>query len=146
MPLSPPVARKLMHTREIRCTGHRREDGLWDIEGCIIDTKTYGFSNHHRGTVDAGEPVHEMWVRLTIDENMVVHEAEASTEASPFAMCGDVTPRVAELKGLRIARGWTRKVRKILGKTLGCTHITQLLLGPLATTAFQTIRLHPHPH
>lgn len=139
MPLSQPAARKNIHTRRIECTGYEREDGLWDIEGRIVDTKSYTFDNLDRGTVAAGLPVHDMWVRLTLTKDLEVVEAEATTEASPFKICPAITGRVALLKGLTVSRGWTEAVRKVLGKTLGCTHITHLLIGPLAATAYQTI-------
>ena len=139
MPLSAPVKRRHYHTREVRCLGFEREDGLWDIEGRITDTKTYSFENHDRGTVGSGAAVHDMLVRLTIDDGLVVHEAEATTESSPFAICPNVTASISELKGLKIGAGWTKAVHERIGRTAGCTHIVQLVTGPLATTAFQTI-------
>ena len=42
------------------------------------------------------------------------------------------------LVGLRIKSGWTQKVKELLGGVEGCTHLVELL-GPVATTAFQTI-------
>ena len=63
MPLSPPQPREHMHTRDITCTGYRRADGLWDIEGHLTDTKTYAFTNDERGEVPPGVPVHEMRIR-----------------------------------------------------------------------------------
>ncbi len=139
MPLSAPVKRKHRHTREIRCFGYERDDGLWDIEGRIIDIKTYSFENKDRGTIASGEPVHEMWIRLTVDDNLVVRKAEASTEASPFNICPMITSGVASLKGERIAPGWSKAVHRAIGGVKGCTHINQMLLGPVATTAYQTI-------
>ena len=138
MPLSAPTNRELIHQREVNCRGYRREDGLWDIEGRLVDTKTYSFENRHRGEVRAGEPVHEMWLRVTIDEDMNVHAAEASTDYAPYAMCPDITPNFAALAGLRIGPGWMIEVRKRVGGVLGCTHLVELL-GPLATTAYQTL-------
>ena len=41
MPLSAPAPRHFMHNRAIECRGYQREDGLWDIEGHLVDTKTY---------------------------------------------------------------------------------------------------------
>ena len=38
MSVSPSVSRKQLHTREIKCIGYERDDGLWDIEGRITDT------------------------------------------------------------------------------------------------------------
>ena len=141
MPLSKPTERKLIHTREIRCHGYQRDDGLWDIEGRITDTKTYSFSNDDRGSINAGDPLHDMLIRLTIDQDMLIHEAEASTEASPFSLCGNVTPNFAELKGLKISVGWRRAVQEKMGRALGCTHLVDMLLGPMAVTAFQTLSL-----
>lgn len=138
MPLNQPTARSLVHQREITCKGYRRDDGLWDIEGHLVDTKTYAFKNQFRGEVQPGEPVHEMWLRLTIDQSLNVQAAEASTEYAPYAMCPDITPNFQRLAGLRIGPGWMREVRQRVGGVLGCTHLVELL-GPMATTAYQTL-------
>lgn len=138
MPLSQPASRKHLHTRTVVCHGYRRDDGLWDIEGHLVDIKTYDFDNHHRGEVRAGEPVHEMWLRLSIDDDMAIRHAEAATEHAPYAMCPDITPRFALLEGLRIGPGFHREVHKRLGGVKGCTHLVELL-RPLATAAYQTL-------
>ncbi len=137
MPLSPAAAREHLHTRRIECRGYRREDGLWDIEGQMTDVKAYAFHNSWRGEIAGGEPVHDMWLRLTIDDDMLIHQAEAATEAGPFPICADITPAFAALKGERIKPGFQRRARQLLGGVKGCTHLVELLV-PLATTAFQT--------
>ncbi|MCP3688848.1 MAG: DUF2889 domain-containing protein, partial [Gammaproteobacteria bacterium] len=38
----------------------------------------------------------------------------------------------------QIAPGWTSKSKAAMGSNLGCTHLTELL-GPVATTAIQTM-------
>jgi hypothetical protein len=138
MPLSTPAEREPIHIRRIECRGYRRKDGMWDIEGHLVDTKSYGFDNEWRGRVEAGEPVHDMWLRLTIDDEFKVQAVEAVTESSPFRVCPDITVGFAALKGLSIAKGWRRAVAERLGGVHGCTHLVELL-GPLGTTAFQTI-------
>lgn len=138
MPLSPPAARKEAHLRAIAIRGYERADGLWDIEGHLVDTKTYGFDNRDRGRVEPGVPVHEMWLRVTIDADMLIQDAEASTDFGPYKMCADITPNFAKLKGIRIGPGWRRQVRDVVGGVKGCTHLVELL-GPIATTAYQTI-------
>lgn len=138
MPLTPPAARERLHDRHVHCAGYRREDGLWDIEGHLVDTKTYGFANRHRGRVEAGEPVHQMWLRITVDDDLVIREAEAFTEHAPYLICPDITPSFSRLAGLRIGPGFRRKVAQRLGGVQGCTHLVELL-GPMATTAFQTL-------
>ncbi len=138
MPLPTPAPREPLHVRRVECRGFRREDGLWDIEGHLVDTKTYAFSNRDRGEILPGEPLHEMWIRLTIDDQLTVKGVEAVTDAGPFHICGDIASAFKKLEGLSIGPGWKKKVKDLLGGTAGCTHIVELL-GPVATTAFQTM-------
>ncbi|MGE4481953.1 3-hydroxyacyl-CoA dehydrogenase NAD-binding domain-containing protein [Acidocella sp.] len=139
MGLSPPAPRAPMHRRVISCEGFRRADGLWDIEGRLTDTKAYRVENAWRGRLEPGEPLHDMQIRLTLDEDMLILRAEAATLSSPFALCGDVAPDFAGLAGLRIGRGWMREARQRVGGVAGCTHLVEML-PVLATTAFQTMR------
>ncbi|PIW30647.1 MAG: hypothetical protein COW30_01745 [Rhodospirillales bacterium CG15_BIG_FIL_POST_REV_8_21_14_020_66_15] len=139
MALSKPAPRKHIHTRDIKCMGFERDDGLWDIEGRLTDTKTYSFENHDRGGIAAGEPIHDMLIRLTLTGDMVVEAAEAYTESSPFSLCGEVTDAFSRLVGLKIGPGWRKAVEEVMGGVHGCTHLRDLLMGPIAVTAFQTI-------
>lgn len=139
MALSRPARREHIHSRDIRCRGFRREDGLWDIEATLEDTKTYSFANQDRGGIAAGEPIHRMHLRLTISDDLEVRAAEAATEAGPFDLCGAITPKFTSLIGLRIGPGWRKAVLDRMGGVKGCTHLTELLLGPLTATAMQTL-------
>jgi hypothetical protein len=138
MPLSPPAGRQHLHTRRVTCQGFFRDDGLWDIEGRITDTKTYEHPNEWRGPLGPGEFVHDMSIRLTLDHKFTIVDVEAVTDKSPYAICGEVAPDFKKLIGLRIGGGFHRQARERLGGVHGCTHIVELL-GPVATTAFQTV-------
>jgi hypothetical protein len=138
MPLSPPVGRQHLHTRRVTCQGFFREDGLWDVEGRITDTKSYEHANEWRGPLKPGEFVHDMSIRLTFDHKFTIVDVEAVTDSSPYRICGEVAPDFRKLIGLRIGSGFHRAVRERLGGVHGCTHIVELL-GPVATTAFQTV-------
>jgi hypothetical protein len=138
MPLSPAVDRQHLHTRQIECRGFYRADGLWDIEGHITDVKTYGQTYEWRGDLQAGDPVHEMWIRLTLDDKLTIHAVEAVTDNSPYRVCPDITPNFQRLVGLSLTSGFRRRVREVLGGVHGCVHLVELL-GPVATVAFQTI-------
>ena len=138
MPLSAPQPREHIHTRDITCTGYRRADGLWDIEGRLVDTKTYAFNNNERGDIPPGVPVHEMWIRLTVTDALEIKDVEVTTDHSPFAVCRDIAPNFQRLVGLRIGPGWRKRALDRVGGVEGCTHIVELL-APVATTAFQTI-------
>ncbi len=138
MPLPTPAARERLHTRTVECQGFRRDDGLWDIDAQLVDTKSYPFPNRFRGEIQAGEPLHNLFLRLTVDDHFVVREIAVSTDDAPFAVCPDILPNFQRLVGLQITNGWTRAIRERLGGVEGCTHLVELL-GPVATTAFQTI-------
>jgi hypothetical protein len=137
--LTNPVSRELAHTRVVTCHGYRRDDDLWDIEGRIVDTKPYRFRNRDRGGwIEADEALHDMSIRLTVTLDLEVVEVDAIIDESPHHYCKSVMEMAANLVGLRIAPGWTSTSRRAMGANLGCTHLTELL-GPVATTAIQTI-------
>ena len=138
MPLSLPQERELLHSRDIVLRGYQRADGLYDIEAQLTDAKTYGFGNHDRGYVGAGEPIHGMWLRLTVDEQRNILACEAAMDHTPYSICPTAAPNFARLAGLRIKPGFLKEAAKRIGGTAGCTHLRELL-QQVATTAYQTI-------
>ncbi|MGG5817228.1 DUF2889 domain-containing protein [Falsiroseomonas sp. HW251] len=138
MPLTSPAPRRKLHRRLIEMNGYHRDDGLFDIEAWLEDTKTYGFDNQDRGRIEAGEPLHGMWLRLTVGEDMVIRSCEASSDFTPFAICPRAAPNFAALAGVPIGPGFSRAVRERVGGAVGCTHLRELL-AQMATVAFQTI-------
>jgi len=138
MPLSHPVDRELQHLRDIALKGYHRADGLFDIEAHLVDTKTYGFPSDYRGQLNAGEPLHGMWVRMTIDSEMNVISCEAASDFTPYSVCPGAAPAFAGLAGLKIGPGFNRAVNERVGGTKGCTHLREVL-AQMATVAFQTL-------
>lgn len=138
MPLSPSQDRELLHSRDIVLRGYRRTDGLYDIEAQLTDTKSYGFASHDRGYVQAGEPIHGMWLRLTIDTERRIVSCEAASDYTPYAICPGAAPNFARLEGLQIKPGFLKEAFKRVGGVVGCTHLRELL-QQVATTAYQTI-------
>jgi len=138
MPLPPPAPRTHQHIRTITLNGYQRDDGWVDVEAHLLDQKTYSFDSDLRGHVEALTPLHDMWLRLTIDESMSVREVAASIDASPHAICPAIVASFQKLKGEKVKAGWNQRVRQLFGGIAGCTHLMELL-GPLATVAYQTI-------
>ncbi|MEO8103993.1 MAG: DUF2889 domain-containing protein [Betaproteobacteria bacterium] len=139
MPLPlPAVPRQPLHHRSISMRGYRRDDGLFDIEGHLHDTKDIDFKVAS-GMRYAGDSIHSMWLRITLDMTLTIVAVDASTDAMPYpGHCNQITPDYKKLIGLAIRPGFTNLVRSRLGGIHGCTHITELV-SSLATTAFQTI-------
>jgi hypothetical protein len=138
MPLTPSAPREPLHTRLIEINGYRRADGLFDIEGRLRDTKPYGFPNQDRGYVAANEPIHDLWMRMTVSETMEIVACEAASDLTPYAVCPKAAPNFAALTGLHIRPGFLREATNRVRGTLGCTHLREML-QQMATTAFQTI-------
>ena len=84
MPLSAPAApRKRLHSRRVTYEGWQRDDGLFDIEGHLVDVKDHDTALLS-GMRPAGEPVHDMWVRVTIDDAFTVTDIEAKSDRVPY--------------------------------------------------------------
>lgn len=136
--LSAPAPRRLIHARNVRTRGFLRDDGLWDLEGELVDEKTYTYADRERGPLPAGSPMHHMRARLTVDHHLVVHQAEIDMPAIPFSLCAGAAEPAKELVGRSLGRGFGRAIEEAMGRTSGCTHVRYLILA-LANTAYQTI-------
>lgn len=131
-PLHVPLSRSLqprepVHTRSVRFDAYRRADALWDLEAHLTDTRT--FDTHlESGVRPAGAPVHDMWLRLTVDEELNVLDAEASTDSMPYpGFCQTITPEYRKLIGLNLLRGFRLRTTELFGRIQGCTHLTEML-------------------
>ena len=138
MPLPKPAPRQHMHTRQIQCAGFKRDDDLWDIEATLTDTKSYAFENHDRGEIEAGKPVHLMHLRVTLNLDLVIQDIASSSDYTPFRLCKKAEKAMQSLVGLQIGSGWMKEARKRVPFSVSCTHLFELL-GPVATTAYQTM-------
>ncbi len=137
MPLTAPTQRKKVHAREVKCEVFERDDGLWDVEGHMTDIKPFDWPNRDRGgIIPAGEPLHGMSLRLTMDLDFKIHAVEAVIDYAPHQLCGDIVDVFKQLEGATIGRGWSKLIKERFSGVKGCTHLRELL-GPIATSAFQ---------
>ena len=140
-PSTDEVTRHEMHHRRIDMRGWGRSDGLYEVEGRVVDRKPHEFKSPNGfRVVPAGEPIHDMGVRLVFDSGMVVLEVSTFTSSAPYDDCFSAGPTLQALKGLRIGAGWGSEVRKRLGGAQSCTHLMELL-SPMATVAYQTLTM-----
>ncbi|KJA11646.1 hypothetical protein RP29_04610 [Acidovorax temperans] len=139
MSLSAPVPRKTSHIRRVTYQGYEREDGLWDMEAELHDSKAHDMpSFRHQGVRLAGDPIHHMWLRVTIDRKLVVHAIEAAMDAHPLQDCPQARPALQGMVGACMARGWRQAIAQHMGGVASCTHLRELLFN-MATAAFQTL-------
>lgn len=127
MPLSPPTSRRaLKHTRAIQVEAFARDDGLWDVDAHISDIKTRD-TKLASGIRPAGAPLHDLWLRLTIDTELNIIDVEAVSDAVPYPdFCDTIGPAYKKLVGLNLLKGFREGVRHRLSGIHGCTHLTEL--------------------
>jgi hypothetical protein len=127
MPLSPPVSRRaLKHTRTIDIQAFARDDGLWDIDARITDVKTRD-ANLASGPRPAGQFLHDLHLRITVDTDMTIVDAQAASVAVPYpGFCDTIAPAYQALTGLNLLKGFRRDLKQRLGAIAGCTHLTEL--------------------
>jgi hypothetical protein len=136
MSLSPPAPRKLRHTRAITVEAYARDDGLWDLDACIRDVKTHDIELPS-GARPGGLPVHDLTLRVTIDRDMTVVDAEAASNAVPYpGFCDAIAPAYKKLIGLSLLKHFRLHLKDRLSGVLGCTHLTELA-QVLPTAAIQ---------
>ncbi len=139
MPLSPPASRRVLkHTRTLQVEAFAREDGLWDIDAQITDVKTRPVTLAS-GVRPAGQPLHDLKLRLTIDLAFNVVAVEAVSDAVPYpGFCDTIGPAYQQMVGLNLLQGFRRQLQARLGEVSGCTHLTELaqILPTAALQAF----------
>ena len=140
MALPEPTARKPLHTRRITFDGFLREDGLFDIDGELTDSKNHSIDMHERGHLPAGGAIHHMRVRVTVDDTLTIRAIQTAMDAAPFGYCQNAVDPVQKLVGARLGPGWRKAIEEAIGGVAGCTHLRELLFN-LATAAFQTVPL-----
>jgi hypothetical protein len=126
-----------MHTRRVEYRGFQRDDGLWDIEGELHDTKPHAFEIDGEGMWAPHEAIHHMLIRVTLDDSMVIRDIAVAMDAHPHEPCPQTMVPMQRLIGETVGRGWRTTIERHLGGIQGCTHLRELLFN-LATAAFQT--------
>jgi len=136
-PLSmPKVPRERLHCRAVAYDGFKREDGLFDIEAHLVDTKDHDFPLL-TGVRPAGFPVHDMWARVTVDAELTIRAIEVVTDAMPYpGACDRIGPAYGKLIGANLIVGFRKHLHELMGGIRGCTHITEMLAN-LPSAAIQ---------
>jgi hypothetical protein len=124
---TPETSRKLLHTRSIRVQAYEREDGLIDLEAELIDVKGYDFHRKDGIVNKAGDHIHNMVLRVTIDHTYTIVDAHADYAAAPYGPdCTAITPDYRDLVGMNLLKNFRRQVKERFLRTAGCTHMTEL--------------------
>jgi hypothetical protein len=141
MPQTP--GRREVHMRRIEMRAFARDDGLWDVEAHLRDEKPFSYVDPGRGRQEAGDAVHDIRVRLTLDDDRVIRDVGVEMGSMPFGTCHEIKDTLRPLIGERVGRGWRQILKKIPRNTT-CAHVHELLV-PMATVVHQGMALGRNP-
>lgn len=110
---------------------------MWDIDGRLVDLRGFIFRSITHGDVQPGMPVHQMLIRMTIDVGMVIRAVALAVDNTPFPTCPEAAENYQQLVGLKISGGFVKRMRELVGRREGCTHLS-VLIEAMAKVAVQT--------
>ncbi|MBN2158497.1 MAG: DUF2889 domain-containing protein [Spirochaetes bacterium] len=122
------------HERSITISTYPAEGDTVVVEGRLVDRR---MKDYHLVTGEkrpAGE-IHHMVVRLLVNlDGMVIDDVEVDLVAIPREECEAVRGSLDVIKGEPIAKGYSNRMKVLMGGTKGCTHLLSLLIamGPAA--------------
>lgn len=138
MPLPEPVDREENHLRTFSYRTFRRADGLWDIDATVQDTKGYRYYDPVRGSLEPGDYLHNISVRVTFDDRFEVRDIVAAMDDTPYHFCKGGSDNVHKLIGANLMKGWRKTLTQVLGGVCGCTHLKEMLAN-MSTVSFQAL-------
>lgn len=125
LPAAAPQ-RQLKHRRQFDVQVYSRGDGLWEVDAALTDVRSRPATL--AGEVrPAGMPIHDMQLRLIVDERLNIVEAGSHSQWMPYVgICDSHGDAYSRLAGLNLARGFRKAALERLGGVQGCTHLTEL--------------------
>lgn len=108
------------------------------VEGTLKDNRLIPY---YRPSGEKRPPhtVHHMIIRMRIGAaSFSIEDIEAEMPEIPHVECPQTSESLLKIKGMKIAPGFTEKVKKRLGGINGCSHLT-VLVHAMASAAVQGI-------
>ncbi len=128
--------KELVHSRDIKIRTYDLGNGKIMVEGRLTDQR----HRPRKGeSFEGAFLVHDMVARLVVTgPEMKIQKVETQMCSHPRDGCTEVLPWMQKLEGVRITRGFTQKVKELVGNSKGCAHLTSLLitLGPAAVQGY----------
>ena len=126
--LNSSKGRKI-HTRNIEiCTYESGSENII-VEGRLKEDRLIPFY-HNSGEKHPPQTVHNMVIQMLVEcSSLTIRKINVEMPGTPHEDCIQTSNSLQKLNGLRIAPGFTSKVKKALGGINGCLHLTTLVLA-----------------
>jgi hypothetical protein len=122
------------HERTITMATFPAGDGRVVIEGRLVDRRLRDYFLVTGEKRPAGD-IHHMVIRLLVrTDDCTIEDVEVDLVSVPREECGAVRDSLSVIKGERIVRGYSDRMKELLGGVKSCTHLVTLLIsmGPAA--------------
>lgn len=136
MSLLDQCSKENLHNRNIDIVTY-----AWDADHVLLvgelkEQRYVGFINNFGEQIQPGI-YHHMKIELLIDTRaMTIKDVAVSLPRVPRHDCPDMLTSLDQIKGMNITRGFSSKIRKMVGGSQGCVHLNTLLLA-MAPAALQ---------
>jgi len=135
------MVKEKAHQRTITVATYKAGSGKAVVEGRLVDRR---FCDNFLLTgekIPAGD-FHDMIVRLLVDiKSQTIEDVEVELVKVPRPECSELSDSLSIIKGVRISKGFTQKMKSLLGGTQSCSHLRELAeaIGPAAVQGLFSI-------
>jgi hypothetical protein len=130
-----------IHTRNIQISTYETDTEKLIVEGILKDNLLISHFDTS-GEKHLPNTVHHMVVRILIGTtSFKIVDIEVEMPVFPHKDCGETKKSLDKIIGMRIAPGFTEKVKNMLGGTNSCSHLKTLVLS-MASAAVQGFCVH----
>lgn len=118
---------KKYHSRTIEVSTYEYDEQRLVVEGCLTDNR---FEEFYLATGEKRAPgiLHQMIIHLLVGKTTLeIEDLHVEMPCIPRKECLETMNSLEQIKGLRIAGGFTVKVKALVGRGHGCSHLVALL-------------------
>jgi hypothetical protein len=131
------------HTRTIEVSTYEYDEQRLVVAGSLTDQRWKGY---HLATGEKKSPgiLHQMIIHLLLNKSSLeIEDLHVEMPAVPRGECLETQASLDSVKGMRIAGGFTLKVKSMAGNGQGCSHLVALLtaMGSSAIQGFAAYKL-----
>jgi len=126
--------RKHYHKRTIEMDTYEYDEDRLIVAGCLTDRR---FQEYYPETGEKRDPgvIHKMIIHLLVDKTTLeIEDLRIKMPIVPHEDCLEAVNSLESVKGLRIARGFTAKLKDLAGSGKGCSHLVALLTSMASST------------
>ncbi len=125
---------KKYHTRTIEIHTYEYDEQRLVVEGCLTD---YRLQEFYLATGEKRPPglLHQMIIHMLVNKTTLeIEDLNVAMPAVPRDDCLATINSIDAVRGLSITRGFTSRVKALVGSGKGCNHLVALLASMASST------------